>query len=222
MMKLDGAVFAHFAHFAQVALEARDAFLDAAAVPFALGLARAPRADAAGLAREVGPHAGEARQEIVQLGEFDLETAFAGAGPAGENIENEPGAVEPLAAGEFLQIAALGGREFVIKDERGGQFSPHCRATSPALPLPMSYGAVGLSSFWTMVSTTCAPAVAASWRSSSSESSTSRRLTPSCSRPTRMVFSLPGGEALTIRRGRARRERAQKRIRSCFASRSNR
>jgi hypothetical protein len=61
-----------FPHRFQLALEARDSFLYAAAVDFQLCFTRAACPDSAGLARQVMPHPSEARQKILQLRQLDL------------------------------------------------------------------------------------------------------------------------------------------------------
>jgi len=98
--------------------------LDAAAIDFELGLTWSARADAAGLPREVAPHAGEAGEEVLELGEFDLQATFAGARPARENIENQLGAIDHLTVREFLEIAALRGGKLVIENHGGRVFFP--------------------------------------------------------------------------------------------------
>lgn len=55
---------------------------------------------------------------MLELRQLDLELAFARAGALGKNIENQRGAIEHLAVKDFFQVAALGGREFVIEDDR--------------------------------------------------------------------------------------------------------
>ncbi len=120
-LALDGAILANVL---QIAFEPGDALLHAAAVHLELRFTRAARADAAALAREVRPHAREAREEVLELREFDLESAFAGAGALSEDVENELSAVEHLARGEFLEIAALRGREFVVENDGGRVLCP--------------------------------------------------------------------------------------------------
>ena len=111
---LGGAVFLDVL---KVAAQAGDALEDAAAVDLELGLAVAAHADAAFLAGKVGPETGEAREDVLELGELDLHLAFAGAGALGEDVEDEGGAVEDLAVEEALEIAGLGGGKFVVKDD---------------------------------------------------------------------------------------------------------
>jgi hypothetical protein len=69
------------------------------------------------LAGQVAPEAGEAREEMLQLGQFDLELAFAGPGSLGENIKDERGAVENLAIEDPFEVAALGGGKFLVEDD---------------------------------------------------------------------------------------------------------
>ena len=54
----------------------------------------------------------------MQLREFDLQTSFAAARPAREDVENELGAVEDLFRGDGLEIAALRGGKFVVENDR--------------------------------------------------------------------------------------------------------
>src|SRR5437867_5420742 len=51
---------------------------------------------AAFLARKVRPLAGEARQIVLNLGQFDLQTALSGMGALAEDDEDEGRAVEYL------------------------------------------------------------------------------------------------------------------------------
>jgi len=95
-----------------------DLFLGLAAVGFELGFAfTTDGAEAAALAGEVGPIAGQAREQVLELGEFDLELAFAGAGALTEDLEDERGPVEDLASEDFLEVAGLGAGEFVVEDD---------------------------------------------------------------------------------------------------------
>ena len=96
-----------------------DAFLHAAAVGLELGFAfAAAHADAALLAREMAPVAGQAREQMLELRQLDLELAFPRARTPGEDVENERGAVEDLARENLLQVAALRGGKLVVEDDR--------------------------------------------------------------------------------------------------------
>ena len=64
------------------------------------------------------PHPGKTRQQILQLGQLDLQPAFAAAGTLSENIENELRPIENFAREQILQIAALRRRNLVVKNDR--------------------------------------------------------------------------------------------------------
>ena len=81
-----------------------------------LGLARAARADAAAEPRQRGAGADQPRQQVFQLGQLDLQLALAGAGPAGEDVEDQLGAIDHLAGDQILQLAQLGRRQLVVDD----------------------------------------------------------------------------------------------------------
>ena len=103
-------------HRLELALEAGDALVHPAAVALELRFARPARADAAGLALEVLPHAGEPRQRVLELRELDLQPRFAGARTAREDVEDQLGAIHDLDAERLLEIAHLGRREVVVED----------------------------------------------------------------------------------------------------------
>ena len=71
-------------------------------------------------ARQVRPHAFEAGQGVFQLGQFDLQAGLDGAGPAGEDVEDQLAAVEDLDLGRLFQIADLGRRQIVVEDDHVG------------------------------------------------------------------------------------------------------
>ena len=106
--------------FGELEFEGRDFFFDETAVGLDLGFAGATHADAAALALEVGPKAGEAGEHVLELGEFDLSASGGGAGVAGEDVEDEGGAVEDAAAEFFFEVAELCGREFVVDNDDVG------------------------------------------------------------------------------------------------------
>jgi hypothetical protein len=89
------AFFAHgiplFFDLFEFGLDAVEAFVGEAAVHFELGLALAPRgggaaatgaASRAALTVQVGPHAGEAGDGILEPGEFDLQAGLSWCGRA--------------------------------------------------------------------------------------------------------------------------------------------
>ena len=95
-----------------------DPFLGLAAIGFELGFAfTTDGTEAPALSGKVGPEAGQARKEILELGELDLELAFPGAGALGEDLQNEGGAIQDLAAKDLLQIPRLGTGELVVEDD---------------------------------------------------------------------------------------------------------
>ena len=109
----------NFPHPFEFALQPPDPFLHPPPIDFQLRFARTARADAAALPREVAPHPRQARQQILQLRELDLQTAFTTPRALRENIENELGAVEHLAGKKIFQVASLRRREFIIENHRG-------------------------------------------------------------------------------------------------------
>src|SRR5207249_6334975 len=104
-------------HLLDLALDGLDALPDAAAVGLELRLAGSPRADAAAEARHQRALAGEARQHVVELRQLHLEPALAAARPPGEDVEDELGAVERLAADPALEVALLGGRQLLVEEQ---------------------------------------------------------------------------------------------------------
>src|SRR5947207_10524879 len=109
---------ARFADRFQLALESRNPFLDATTVHFQLSFTRASGADAAGLARQVIPHPGQSRQQILQLRQLNLQTAFAAPSALRENVENELGAIEHFTRKQVFKIASLRRRKFVVENDR--------------------------------------------------------------------------------------------------------
>ncbi len=95
-----------------------DAGPDDPAVGLELALAGAARPDPALGAREVGPHLGEPRQLVLELGELDLEAALVGLRVEREDVEDQPAPVDDLDLDELLERALLGRRELVVGDEQ--------------------------------------------------------------------------------------------------------
>src|SRR5713101_4529365 len=103
----------------QPLLERGDLAADRAAVGFELGFARSPEADTAADARQVAPHARQARQQILELRQLDLQLRFVAARARREDVENDLGAVHDAHAEAFLQFHALYWRETFIEKQQG-------------------------------------------------------------------------------------------------------
>ncbi len=114
---LRGAPLAKIFH---LALEHADALAHAAAVDFELGFPRTAQADAAADARQVRPHVGQTRQQIFQLRQLHLQLPLRGMRALGENIQDQPGAIEHLHVQHLFQVALLRGRQLPIEDDQRG------------------------------------------------------------------------------------------------------
>ena len=66
---------------------------------------------------QVRPQPGQARQLVLELGELDLEPALVGLGVEGEDVEDQPAAVDDLDVEQLLERALLGRRQLVVGDE---------------------------------------------------------------------------------------------------------
>ena len=104
-------------HLLEPLLQERDLLAHAAAVDFELGFAGASGAYAALLTRQVDPHSGEPREEVLELRQLDLEAGLARAGALGEDGEDQLAAVDHLALELGLQVLHLAGGEIVVEDD---------------------------------------------------------------------------------------------------------
>src|SRR6266581_182333 len=77
-------------------------------------------AQAAALALEVGPAAHQARRQVLELRQLDLQLALAGLRPLREDLEDQLGAVHHAPVQFFFQVSSLGGRELVVEHHDGG------------------------------------------------------------------------------------------------------
>ena len=77
-------------------------------------------AEAAALALQMSPAAHEARGEMLELGEFDLQAAFAGLRAGAEDVENQLGAVKNGKLDGALDVSLLGRREGDVEDDDVG------------------------------------------------------------------------------------------------------
>ena len=108
-------------HLVQPALQRLQPLLQHAAVELKLRLAGAAQADgAAALALKVGPAAHQARGHVAQLRQFDLQLAFVALRTLGEDVQDQPGAVDHAALQRALQVALLGGRQRVVDQDEVG------------------------------------------------------------------------------------------------------
>src|SRR6202521_1016514 len=105
--------------------QASEALAYTAAVDFELGFAGAADADtaargaaAAGLAREMDPLARQARLQIAELRDLDLELALQRARALGEDVEDELAAVDHAQLQLLLQVARLCGAERVVENHQ--------------------------------------------------------------------------------------------------------
>ena len=104
----------------QLAPKFGDAGADESAVGLQLGLAGAPQPDPAADPREVDPHALEPGQQVLELGQLDLQAGLVGAGAGGKNVQDQFGAVHHPNLAQRLQVLALRGGQLVVKDDQIG------------------------------------------------------------------------------------------------------
>ena len=91
----------------ELGFEPLDALPDDPAVGLELGFARSPETNTAADAREVGPHPGQSREEVLELGQLDLELGFVAARPGGEDVEDDFGPVHDANPELALEVGAL-------------------------------------------------------------------------------------------------------------------
>ena len=105
-------------HVAQPLAQNLDAVIDQPAVRLELRFAGAAHADAAAEFLEVGPHARQPRQHVLELRELHLHLRFARARARGEDVEDQLGAVHHALADRVLDVLALRRRQLVVEDAR--------------------------------------------------------------------------------------------------------
>ena len=104
-------------------LQNTNARLNETAVGFELRLTRAAHADATAHLFQMRPHARQARQQVLQLRDFDLHARLARPRTGCEDVEDKLRAVHDACADHGLYILPLRWRQFVVKnDERGAEF----------------------------------------------------------------------------------------------------
>ena len=106
------------AHLFEFAAQAAHALPDHPAVGLNLGLAGpAEEAKATTLTLKVGPTANKATLLVVEMREFDLQTALGSRRALAEDLEDQSRAVDHLALERFLKIALLDRAERAIDDD---------------------------------------------------------------------------------------------------------
>src|SRR5574341_737638 len=104
----------------QPLLEHRDLAANDAAVGLELRFAGAAEPDAAADTRQVRPHAGQARQQVLELRQFDLQLRLVAARARGEDVENHLGAIHHAHAEALLELDALHRRQALVEQQQGG------------------------------------------------------------------------------------------------------
>src|SRR3990167_5859830 len=98
------------------------------AVDFQLGFPGTARPDPAAEAGEMAPAPGQARQEILELGQLDLKLAFVAPRPLGEDIEDQLAPVDHSKLELRLQITLLCRTQIFIKNHQVRFFLPDLSA----------------------------------------------------------------------------------------------
>ena len=89
------------------------------AVGLDLRLARPAGADSAAETLKVRPLSGESREQVLVLGQLDLESAFPSLSPGSEHIQYQRSPVDDLSAYEgVFEIALLARGQLVVADDR--------------------------------------------------------------------------------------------------------
>ena len=86
--------------------------------------------------REAAPGPGEPGEHVRELGELDLQFPLLGPGAAGEDVEDEPGAVDDLGAEGGLQVLLLGRGELRVEYDGARTLLAHRGGDFEDLPLP--------------------------------------------------------------------------------------
>ncbi len=118
------------ANAVQLFLDLRDAAADLAAVSLQLRFAGATQTNttrgaaraAAGLSGQVSPHSCQARQAVLQLGQFDLQLALSRPGVLAEDVEDQGRPINDLDffAENLLQLPLMAWRKLVIENDHVG------------------------------------------------------------------------------------------------------
>ncbi len=97
------------------------------AVGFELGFAGPAQPDAALLTLEMGPAAHQTRGQMLELGQLDLQLALVRARATGEDIQNQPGAIEHARIHALFEVAFLARRQIVVEHHEFGAVLGHRR-----------------------------------------------------------------------------------------------
>ena len=106
-------------HLLEVLLQLGNPLFDDPAVHLDLGLTHtAAGAHAAPLPLQVCPHAGEPWQHVLIMSQFHLHLRIGGLGSLGEDLQDQAGAVDDVAAlDELLDVALLRAGELIVEDD---------------------------------------------------------------------------------------------------------
>src|SRR6266566_5556864 len=99
-------------------LEHRDLATNDAPVGFQLRFAGTSESDATANTRQVRPHAGEPRQQVLELRQLHLELRLVTARARREDVENDFGAIHHAHAEALLELDALHGREALVEEHQ--------------------------------------------------------------------------------------------------------
>ena len=128
-------------HLFEFFLQPHDAIADQPPVSLNLRLARpAEKPEPAALPFQMGPGPHQPAALVIQMRQFNLQRAFGRPRPRPENIQNQPGAVDDLAAPGFFQIALLHRRQLRIDDDNRNVLLVHRLALRLNLPGPEQAG----------------------------------------------------------------------------------
>src|SRR5687767_3246571 len=101
---------------------------DAPPIRFELRFAGSSCADAAAETRERGVRPHETRHQVLELGELDLELAFARLRATREDVEDQLRAIDDLAIEDAFEVAQLRGAQLVVEDhDVGPDLVARCR-----------------------------------------------------------------------------------------------
>ncbi len=107
-------------HLFEALAQGHDPLSNAAAIDFQLGLSGAARTDTSAQPRQVLPMAGQARQEVLELGQLDLQLARLRTSTPGEDIQDELSSIDDFDVEPVLEIPLLRRSELVVENYECG------------------------------------------------------------------------------------------------------